>query len=58
MYWTDVINPVELTVPTLRVVLEEIPKDLDDKHAEGRMVDLEGLEEKCEVARRRSQRYQ
>lgn len=57
MYGTEVISLVELTVPTLRVVLEEIQEDKDEKHAEGRLADLEGLEEKHEVARRRSQRY-
>jgi len=57
VYGTEVISLVELTVPTLRVVLEEIQEDKDDKHAEGRLADLEGLEKKHEVARRRSQRY-
>jgi len=32
--------------------------DSDDTHAKKRVVDLEGLEEKRELARRQSQRYQ
>lgn len=31
---------------------------MDDTHAKGRLADLEGLEERLKVARRRSQRYQ
>ena len=57
IYGTMVINPVELTIPTPRVVLEEIQGDANDMHAKERQVDLEGLEEKREVARRQSQRY-
>ena len=41
-----------------RVVFEEIQEDTDSTHDKGRLVDLEGLEEKREMSRRRSQRYQ
>ena len=46
IYKTKVISPVELTIPTPRVVLEKIQGDVDDTHAKGRLVELEGLEEK------------
>ena len=46
------------TVRTPRVVLEEIEGYADDTQSKGRLVDLEGLKEKQEVATRRSQRYQ
>ena len=58
VYGTEVVNPVELAIPTPRVVLEEIQGGANDTHAKERMVDLEGLEKKREVARRQSQRYQ
>ena len=38
--------------------MEEILGDSDNMHAEGRVVDLESLEERKELARRQSQRYQ
>jgi len=46
IYGTKVISAVELTIPTSRVVLEEIQGDADDTHTKGRLVELEGLEEK------------
>ena len=57
IYGTEVINQVELTIPTPWVVVEEIQGDANDTHAKERLVDLEGLEEKREVAKRQSQRY-
>ena len=35
-----------LTIPTSRMIVEEIQEDMDDIHAKGRLADLEGLEEK------------
>ncbi|XP_075644991.1 uncharacterized protein LOC142615955 [Castanea sativa] len=58
VYGKKAISPVELVIPTLRVVLEEIQEGTDDTNNERRLVDLEGLEEEREVAKRRSQRYQ
>ena len=49
---------MELVIPTPKVVLEEIQEGIDDTNNEGRLVDLEGLKEEREVARRRSQKYQ
>ena len=50
-------QPNKITIPTLRVVLEEIQGDANDTYTKERLMDLEGLEEKWEVARRQSQRY-
>ena len=54
----EAISPVELIIPMPRVVLEEIQEGTDGTHDMGRLADLEGLEEKREMARKRSQRYQ
>ena len=45
IYGTKAISPVELVIPTLRVVLEGIQEDTDSMSNKGRLVDLEGLEE-------------
>ena len=45
IYGTEAISPVELVIPTLRVVLEGIQEDTDSTINKGRLVDLEGLEE-------------
>ena len=37
--------PVKLVIPTPRVVLEGIQEDTDSINNEGRLADLEGLEE-------------
>ena len=58
VYRTEVISPMELVVPTPRVVLEENQKGTNDTNDERRVADLEGLEEEREMAKRRSQRYQ
>ena len=57
VYGIEVISLVELVVLTTRVVLEENQEDTEDTNNERRLVDLEGLEEEREVARRRSLRY-
>ena len=57
VYRTEAINPVELVVPTPRVVLEENQKDTKDTNNQRRLAVLEGLDEEREVARRRSLRY-
>ena len=54
VYGTETINSVELVVPTPRVVLEENQEGTEDTNNERRLVDLEGLEEEREVARRKS----
>ena len=58
IYGTEAISPMELVVPTPRVVLEENQESTEDTNDERRVADLEGLEEEREVARMRSQRYQ
>ena len=58
VYRTEAISPVKLIISTPRVVIEEIQEDTDSTHDKGRLADLVGLEEKREVSRRRSQRYQ
>ena len=58
VYGTEAISPVELVILTPRVVLEEIQEGIDGINSKRRLANLEGLEEKQEVARRRSQRYQ
>ena len=57
VYGTEAISPVELVVPTPRVVLEESQEDTKDTNNERRLADLEGVEEERELAKRRSQRY-
>ena len=57
VYGIEAINPVELVIVTLRVVLEENQEGTDDTNSEKRLADLEGLEEEREIARGRSQRY-
>lgn len=46
IYGPEVISLVELTVFTPKVELKDIQGDTDDTHAKGRLVDLEGIEEK------------
>ena len=58
VYGTEVINPMELVIPTPRVVLEENQEGADGTNNERRLSDLERLKEEQEVTRRRSQRYQ
>ena len=58
VYRTEAISPVKLIISTPRVVIEEIQEDTDSTHDKGRLADLVGLEEKREVSRKRSQRYQ
>ena len=57
VYGTEAISPVELVIPTPRVVLEEIKEGINGINSERRLADLEGLEEEREVAKR-SQMYQ
>ena len=45
VYGTEAINPMELVIPTPRVVLEEIQEGTNGINTERRLVDLEGLEE-------------
>ena len=54
VYGTEAISLVELVIPSPRVVLEGIQEDTDSINNEGRLADLEGLEIKREVARRKS----
>ena len=58
IYGTEAMSPVELVVPTPRVVLEGSQEDTEDTNNETRLADLEGVEEERELAKRRSQRYQ
>ena len=54
VYGTEDISPVELVIPTSKIVLEGIQEDTDSINNEGRLADLEQLEEERDVARRRS----
>ena len=58
VYGTKAINPVELVIPTSRVVLEESQEENEDANNERRLADLEGVEEERELVKKRSQRYQ
>ena len=58
VYGTEAISPVELVVPTPRIVLEESQEDTEDTNNERRLANLEGVEEERELAKRISQRYQ
>ena len=58
VYRTKAISPVELVVPTPRVVLEESQEEIEDTNNERRLADLERVEEERELAKRRRQRYQ
>ena len=54
VYGTEAISPVELVIPTPRVVLEESQEENKDANK----TDLEGVEEERELAKKRSQRFQ
>ena len=58
VYGTEAISPVELVIPTPRVVFEESQEENEDANNERRLADLEGVEEERELAMKRSQRYQ
>ena len=58
VYGTEAINPVELVIPTPRVVLEESQEESENANNERRLADLEGVEEERDLAKKRSQRYQ
>ena len=58
VYGTEAISPVELVVPTPRVVLEESQEETEDTNNERRLADLERVEEERELAKKRTQRYQ
>ena len=58
VYGTEAISPIELVIPTPKIVLEENQEGTEDINSERRLANLEGLEEEREVAKRRSQRYQ
>ena len=45
VYVTEAISPVELVIPTPRVVFEETQEGTDGTNSEKRLADLEGLEE-------------
>ena len=49
---------MELVIPTPRVILEESQEESENINNERRLVDLEGIEEERELAKKRSQRYQ
>ena len=56
IYGTEAISPMELVVPTPRVVLEESQEDTEDTNNERRLADLERVEEERELAKRYQQR--
>ena len=45
VYGTKAISPMELVIPTPRVVLEEIQEGTNDTNSERRLANLERLEE-------------
>ena len=45
IYGIEAISPVELVIPTPRVVLEESQEENEDANNERRLADLEGVEE-------------
>ena len=54
IYGAEAISPVELVIPTPRVVLEENQEGTNDTKSESRLANLEGLKEERKVARGRS----
>ena len=48
VYGIEAISPVELVVPTPRIVLEESQEDTEDTNNERRLANLEGVEEERE----------
>ena len=58
VYGTEAISPVELVVPTPRVVLEESQEETEDTNNERRLADLERVEGERQLAKKRGQRYQ
>ena len=54
VYETEAISPMELVVPTPKVVLEESQEETEDTINERRLADLEGVEEERELAKKRS----
>ena len=54
VYGTETISPVELVIPTPRVVPEESQEESEDTNNERRLADLEGVEEERELAKKRS----
>ena len=58
IYGIKAVSPIKLAILAPRIVLEEILEDSDDTNAKEKVVDLEGLEERRELARGQSQRYQ
>ena len=45
-YRAEAINPLELVVPTPRVILEENEEDTEDTNNQKRLADLKGLMKK------------
>ena len=54
VYGIEAISPMELVVPTPRVVLEESQEETEDTNNENRLANLEGVEEERELAKKRS----
>ena len=54
VYGTKAISPMELVVPTPRVVLKESQEETEDTNNERRLADLEWVEEERELAKKRS----
>ena len=58
VYGTEAISPLELVIPTPRVVLKESQEETENTNNERRLANLERVEEERELAKKRSQRYQ
>ena len=58
VYGTEAISPLELVIPTPRVVLKESHEETENTNNERRLANLERVEEERELAKKRSQRYQ
>ena len=54
VYEIEAISPMELVVPTPKVVLEESQEETEDTINERRLADFEGVEEERELAKKRS----
>ena len=54
VYGIEAISPVELVIPTPRVVFEESQEESENLNNERRLADLEEVEKERELAKKRS----
>ena len=53
VYGTEAISPMELVIPTPRVVLEESQEESENTNNERRLADLKGVKEERELAKKK-----